>query len=621
LKDVHGILTGLQNDVADLQQQIEMQGSTYFATFAKELGGIDDAAQALAVALNGATSGLEGRDGESIPAAVADRPKAHDPSDLGSIVREIGHAVSEAKMSYHNMSLAAKDLVNDADKMDIVVKACQTEFIKLKLMTNNAKARLNAHKLGWGRLGYAFRNWAEYVHYATLECIRVEMDEVEGEAAEWRVESDARLAAAREEFENLLGGSRRTKMELMLRKMKNSRLATGFSTWVEMVMAAKQAREEAERAALLAEYQARFAHLSAAQIEAKLREFIKRWKNQKMIAPFKTWAEYVVEMRRAGDQAALDAELAAMRARLAAMADNEAMQKLKLFFSMKMGKMKSLTFKALVVNKNQEKALKLLESEAGQRLKQFLANKLAGLGRRCWSAWIRHHDNIACENMKNNENARKVAILLEKLARGLVHRIFSAFVRHHALAAEERAAYDAINGRLASLDEMNKAKLRVFLNGKRLGKMSTFFKFWADAWRNRGQWALQGQIDDEDQMMANLQAQIDECEAALAGDAKAAGGLRGQLMKLEELIKVQEAKCADIEYDIRLVNRKVAETEEFVSAERRQRRELDEEVEALQTEQLAIFAERDRLRADLHDIAGDVGHVHTHSKVGFEEDF
>jgi len=84
-------------------------------------------------------------------------------------------------MAYHNFSLQAKDLVNDADKvppwislispppiyvpekltmiryacqMDIVVKACQTEFIKLKLTTNNAKARLNAHRLGWGRLGY-----------------------------------------------------------------------------------------------------------------------------------------------------------------------------------------------------------------------------------------------------------------------------------------------------------------------------------------------------------------------------------------------------------------------------------------------------------------------------------
>merc|ERR1712072_1682013 len=100
------------------------------------------------------------------------------------VLRDIHNSVSEAKMAYHNFSLQAKDLVNDADKMDIVVKACQTEFIKLKLMTNNAKARLNAHKLGWGRLGYAFRNWAEYVHFATLECIRTEMDEVEGEAAE-----------------------------------------------------------------------------------------------------------------------------------------------------------------------------------------------------------------------------------------------------------------------------------------------------------------------------------------------------------------------------------------------------------------------------------------------------
>ena len=59
--------------------------------------------------------------------------------------------------------------------------------------------------------------------------------------------------------------------------------------------------------------------------------------------------------------------------------------------------------------------------------------------------------------MKNNDRAQKVALLLEKLARGIVHRQFSAFVRHLKMAQEERAAFDAINGRLAAMDEFNKA--------------------------------------------------------------------------------------------------------------------------------------------------------------------
>jgi hypothetical protein len=57
-------------------------------------------------------------------------------------------------------------------------------------------------------------------------------------------------------------------------------------------------------------------------------------------------------------------------------------------------------------------------------------------------------------------------MMLEKLARGLVHRIFMAFIRFYQEMQEERAAQDAINARLAGLDEANRAKLKVFLMGK-----------------------------------------------------------------------------------------------------------------------------------------------------------
>merc|ERR1712072_844781 len=105
--------------------------------------------------------------------------------------------------------------------------------------------------------------------------------------------------------------------------------------------------------------------------------------------------------------------------------------------------------------------------------------------------------------------------MLEKIARGLVHRLFNGFVRHFKEAAEERAALDAINGRLAMMDEMNKAKLRVFLNGKRLGKMSTFFKWWADVMRNAGLYQLQDAIEAENSAIKDLEAQVAQAEAAV----------------------------------------------------------------------------------------------------------
>ena len=48
--------------------------------------------------------------------------------------------------AYQDAAVSSKRLVEDADKLDIVVKACQTEYIKLKLLNNNAKAYVNAKR-------------------------------------------------------------------------------------------------------------------------------------------------------------------------------------------------------------------------------------------------------------------------------------------------------------------------------------------------------------------------------------------------------------------------------------------------------------------------------------------
>ena len=54
-----------------------------------------------------------------------------------------------------------------------MVKACQTEYIKLKLLNNNAKAYVNAKRLKWQRQADSFRYWAEYVHFETIGAIQV----------------------------------------------------------------------------------------------------------------------------------------------------------------------------------------------------------------------------------------------------------------------------------------------------------------------------------------------------------------------------------------------------------------------------------------------------------------
>jgi len=614
LGDVHVILKNLKDEVADLHDQIESKNSSFFKKYANDLAEVADGAEVLYETLKLASAGMGSRERDTIPAAIPDFRVDVRERDLGKVCRNIHNAVQDAKMAYHNLSLQAKDVVNDADKMDIVVKACQTEFIKLKLMTNNTKARLNAHRIGWARLGDSFRKWAEMVHFATIECIKNEMDEVEAEAAQWRAEFGDSLDRARSELEKLLGGQRRIKMQLMLKKMKNSRQAAAFSTWFEALMARKFADAEAERQRALAEFNARFAHMSAEEIERKLRQFMLRWINRKVLPVWSAWKSLLIAKRQAALQAELDAELAAMRAKMAAMANNASMAKLKIYFARKLGQMKGMCFKALSVFAAQQKALKLLESEAGQRLKQFLASKLQSTGRKCWSAWLRHHDNIAMENMKNNDRAQKVALLLEKLARGIVHRQFSAFVRHLKMAQEERAAFDAINGRLAAMDEFNKAKLRIFLDAKRLGKMSSFFKWWADCMRNHALYALQEQIEAEDAAMKELAQRMADAEAALGGKANQVSGKRGKLLQAQAEIQRLEGVCRDLDNQLYAMKNKIGETEEMVDYEKSQRKEALAKIAALERELDMTIAERDRISNELASIAGDIGCVHSDSQ-------
>ena len=87
----------------------------------------------------------------------------------------------------------------------------------------------------------------------------------------------------------MMGGQKCIKCKMMLKKMKNLRLQSVFTTWDDWLMTIKWERMEAEKGALMAQLGARFAHLSAEEIERKLREFMKHWINQKMLAPWAAW--------------------------------------------------------------------------------------------------------------------------------------------------------------------------------------------------------------------------------------------------------------------------------------------------------------------------------------------
>eukprot|EP00656_Telonema_subtile_P034618 TRINITY_DN38688_c0_g1_i1.p1 TRINITY_DN38688_c0_g1~~TRINITY_DN38688_c0_g1_i1.p1 ORF type:complete len:656 (+),score=234.51 TRINITY_DN38688_c0_g1_i1:141-2108(+) len=620
LGDIQEILKRLKTEVSDLRNQVKEAGSTYFHQFAAQLHLYEGALSGLTETLALVTNCMRNGDGEGIPAnagvvkVLEKRSATGDiEEDVGKSLRSLAHELHDAKLAYHSFSVAAKDIVNDADKMDIVVKACQAEFIKLKLTTNTIKARLNAHRLKLISKGRAFHEWAEMVHFETIECLRREMEEIEADAAAWREEHGAAWAKAQEDWDALMTGNRRIKVAIMLKKMKNSRASCAFSTWSEAIWAIKQARAQAERDLLLAEYQSRFAHLSKEQIEAKLRQFILRWQNAKKMPAFRSWVDLVRHNKAARFAAEHAAELEAMRARLNDMHANSALQKLKLYFQRKLQGVRFQTFRALTVHANQCKARALLDGEAGKRIKAFLKAKLASIGRQCWQAWLQHHDNIAAENIKNNENAKKVGIMLEKIARGLVHRIFNAFGRNHQMASEERAASDALCAKLSLMDDLNKAKLRVFLDSKRLGKMSTLYKHWSNVTANRGANEMLAEIEREDELMRLLKQRLADAESALAGQGLHASGLQRTLREIQDAHAAELKRHEALNGDIQSYERKAQETASMAQHERNSRQGILTEISGLEGDLNAIYRDCDELKSELAGIGAEVGYVHEES--------
>merc|ERR1711871_943854 len=275
------------------------------------------------------TTATGAKDADAIPATVSRNAGNAPEQDIGKSIRTLQATVNKTRAAYQNAAVAGKKLVEDADKLDIVVKACQTEYIKLKLLNNNAKAYVNAKRLKWQRQADSFRYWAEYVHFETIGAIQREMEDLTAEQEEWEAVHEANLRHAQEEFDRMMGGQKRIKCMMLLKKMRNARLQSVFATWDDYVQNIKFERMEAEKAELMAQLQERFSNLSAEEIERKLRQFLKRWVNRKMLAPWAAWKELwrIKKQRELEDFMA--AEQARLAAELAKMKDNIALKKLK----------------------------------------------------------------------------------------------------------------------------------------------------------------------------------------------------------------------------------------------------------------------------------------------------
>merc|ERR1712086_991638 len=576
LGDVSSILQKLKDEVAYLQDEVEAKGAGFYVPLANQLNCTRAAMDSLTGILDACDGGLRSKDADMIPACFNMGGASSDgESDFGKAIRLMQKSASNARAAYQYASVSAKGLVEDADKLDIVVKACQTEYIKLKLLNNNAKAYVNAKRLKWQTQADCFRYWAEFVHFETIGAIQREMEDLVNDQKSTMERLEEEFEKARAAFDAQMSGQKRIKCMMLLKKMKNSKAQAAFASWCEMVQMIQWERMEAEKAALMAELQARFGHMSAEETERKMREFMKRWINRKVIGPFRTWKGLLEAKKQAAMDAMMAAEAARLAAELAGMQDNHAMKKLKMHFAKIAGLAKAQTFKALCISCRQAKARKMLDGEAGKRLKAFLKSKLAGVLRRCYTAIIANHDNIAAEN---------------------------------------RAAQDAINARLSGLDEANRAKLKVFLMGKEKAQLMMFFKQWVMVASEKGLMELYEMLDKEEAMRIAAEAEL----AALLG---ASGDAGSELNDLQHQIDAENQAATDLfnkanadAADMRRLAKKIRECEADVKQEKEYREEQQAKNLAIREETAATTAVRDELAAELMGVAGDVGNVHNEAQ-------
>merc|ERR1712072_255410 len=78
----------------------------------------------------------------------------------------------------------------------------------------------------------------------------------------------------------------------------------------------------------------------------------------------------------------------------------------------------------------------------------------------------------------------------------------------------ERAAEAAIAERLGMMDEMNKAKLRCFLDGKRLGKLQSFYSHWKNIWMNRDLIELYDRLQEEEELKKKAEEELERLKKA-----------------------------------------------------------------------------------------------------------
>merc|ERR1740117_1203442 len=177
-------------------------------------------------------------------------------------------------------------------------------------------------------------------------------------------------------------------------------------------------------------------------------------------------------------------------------------------------------------------------------------------------------------------------------------------------AKAEKVAEAALNERLSMMDELNKAKLRIFLDAKRLGKMSSFYSHWKNIWMNRELIELYEMLEKEEELRKQAEEELLALQNATGNANDAASAITAQVDDALARNKAAEMAFRNLNNEMNKLQRRIRDLQEELAEQKISRANGQEALAVVRAELAKTTAERDELAGELMGIAGEVKETH-----------
>jgi hypothetical protein len=540
-----------------------------------------------------------------------------DHSSAGqNLQQEIGFtraAVNDSFKEYERMAEAGKGLVWDVERLNMIIQAYMEDLTKLKDEGSDMKANINVMRLKWRAKFAACRRWQDYTRRSHVLKFQEKLDEIQDAFDFEQAETTKELESLLEMIGTIRVRDNKVKLALFMKKMKNAVVYKVWRGWVvfhQMCQAEKYGADLDSLSKMAAD---KMAAMKNAETAAMLRCFIKRWQNRKIAVPFMTWADITEEKRRARMMAELDAQRAALFAKMQALEGSAVAQKLKLIFARLTGKMKDLTFRALVKHMQMGRIARMGDDERFKRLKVFLEAKLKGVKYSTFKCLERDAMGTKAMRIKNNRLAQRVAAFLEMKIKGLKYCQFNAFKRFFKDSKSDRAEADHLAKLIAERDSQSLQRLKIFLMGKEARLKYAFFSFWVKAMHGSTQARMEDALAEKRKKRKALEAKLAELEKQLGG-GRLAGDIDRQLASSEGHLRDLEKEAAALEQDVAMARKRLKEVEAALKQEQMSKRDDKDTISKLEHEIKEGNVDKEGLEHELSLIVDQIGFLSQYSK-------